>query len=101
MYLSYIEQGKQSIPLAEIPASTSNTAYKAIRRFAEFKNPVKRYVINIWLFKNVYLSSKIVSELESEISEGSFVNDETNAIVAAHILNQSGVSFLFRSFFCL
>ncbi|CAI4222360.1 unnamed protein product [Auanema sp. JU1783] len=78
MYLSYIEQGKGSIPLSELPQSTTNIAYKAVRRMAEFKNSNKR--------------AKVVSEIENEISTGNFVADEINAVVSAAILNQSGNS---------
>ncbi|GMT32607.1 hypothetical protein PFISCL1PPCAC_23904 [Pristionchus fissidentatus] len=70
LYRAYIAQKKMNIVLSEIPESTKDVALKAVRRLAEYQNPAKR--------------SKILSEIESELSTP--ITDEAYRLLTASVL---------------
>lgn len=74
MYRAYIAQGKASLVLSEIPERADNPSLKAVRRLAEYQNPVDK--------------QHIAKQIQMEVSEGTWPTDDTSCIIAALILNE-------------
>lgn len=75
LYRSYIAQGQAFIPLKEIPSTTKSTELAAVRRFAEFRS-------------NEAARTKILNQVLEDVSSKA-IQDETSAVLAAAILNES------------